>query len=167
MSTFHKTGPTVRLKLFAIALLQLLFLAPTEAHALTISCEMDPASLPSGITMKAENLKDGMIEFTITRDFSKAPSFPPEPDLQIVRSATLQVFGKSGLLAKCDIEPSEQKTTITYRFVIARDCVPDSSFTLAEFDAFKDRTKAYIGDGWKYEFRLALFAESSSSDKAP
>ena len=105
--------------------------------------------------MKAENQKDGMVQFTLTRDLSKARSFPPASDLQVTRSATLQVFGKSGLLAKCDVVPNKQQNTITYRFVIARDYVAESHFTLAEIDDYKDQTqKGLLGGGAFYEFRL-------------
>jgi hypothetical protein len=147
----------------------LLFLAPTEAQALKISAEMTPDSLQqSGFSMQVENRKAGTVEFTLSRDLSKARSFGPDSDLRVSRSATLKVFGKSGLVADCEGEPEERKSTLTYRFVIARDCVPDSHFTLAEIDDYKDKTREHlIGGGTIYEFRLAIFAAHPSREKKP
>ena len=130
---------------------------------------MTPDSLEAnGFSMKVENQKDGTVEFTIVRDLSQAKSFPADSDLRISRSATLRVFDKSGLLAQCEIEPNtRQKNTITYRFTIARDCVANSSFALAEDDDYKDQAReSLIGGGTHYEFALALFAEHHSEDKA-
>ena len=146
-----------------------LFLAPAEAHALKISAQMAPDNLQqSGFSMKVEHRKDGMVEFTLSRDLSLARSFAPDSDLQLARSATLEVRGTSGLLAKCEVKPNQQKNTMTYRFVIAQDCVSDSHFQLAEIDDYKDQTREHLmGGGTFYEFRLALFAAKASRDKKP
>lgn len=118
--------------------------------------------------MKVKNLNDGTVEFTLSRDLSKARSFAPDSDLQITRSATLEVLGKPGLLAKCEVQPNKQQNTITYHFVIARDCVPDSHFQIAEIEDYKDPTREHlIGGGTFYEFRLALFAAHPSRDMEP
>jgi hypothetical protein len=160
MNSSKNTILSIRLGLCSAALLAFLFLAPTNARALKESARMTPDALePSGFSMTAENQKDGTVEFTLTRDLSEARSFGPDSALLVRRSATLNVHGRSGLLAKCNIEPVGQKDTIVYRFVIARDCVPDSHFTLAEIDDYKDQTgERLIGGGTFYEFRLALFA---------
>ena len=170
MNTINKSVPTIRFTLSAAALLAFLFLAPTQAHALRAVPawhDMTPAGLQeSGFSMKAENQKDGMVAFTLTRDLSKVQS--PRFSLQVARAATLEVIGKSGLLAKCSVEPTKQNDTITYRFMIARDCVPDSHFTLGEVDDFKDKEPgSFIGGGDFYKFRLAHFAEHPTPEKAP
>ena len=169
MKAINKTIPTMRFTFFAAVMLAILCFAPTEAHALKTMQEVTPASLhESGFSMKVENQKDGTVEFTLTRDLSKARSFPADSDLQTRRFVTIKVVGKAGLLAQCDVEPNQQKNTVTYRFTIARDCVPDSHFTLAEIDDYKDQTREHlIGGGTFYEFRLALFGKILSGKKTP
>jgi len=169
MNTFGETVPAARFTFFAAALLAFLSLAPTETYALTTALEMTPASLEqSGFSMNAANQEDGMVELTLIRDLSKARSFPPESDLQVRRSATLQVFGKAGLLVECDIEQNKQKNTITYRFVIARDYVAHSHFSLAEIDDYKDPSREHlIGGRTLFNFSLALYTKRPSSERAP
>jgi hypothetical protein len=141
----------------------ILHLAPTEAYALKIEQKMTLAGLhDSGFEIKTQNRKEGTVEFTLTRDLLKAKTFQADSDLQIRRVATIKVFGKSGLLAQCDIEPNTQKNTVTYRFTMARECVDDSRFTLAEIDDYKDQTREHLlGGGTFYEFRLALFVDKT------
>jgi len=116
--------------------------------------------------MKVENRKDGAVALTLFRNLSMARSFAPDSDLQLTRSATLEVLGKSGLLANYKVGPNQQKKTITYRIVIARDCVPNSRFQLADIDDYKGQTRGHlIGGDTIYEFRLALFPERSPRDK--
>lgn len=169
MNTFNKTVPTVRFMIFAITLLAFLFLAPREAHATKLLAEMTPDNLQhAGFTMKAEDQKDGTIAFTLTRDTSKARTLEPSSGLQLRRSAALSVSSKSGLIASCRVEPSEKSETVTYRFVVAATCVPDSRFTLSEVDDYKEvGQEGLIGGGTIFEFRLANFAERSTPKKAP
>jgi hypothetical protein len=150
----------IRHSLFAVAVGTLLLLGPREACALKLLAEMTPASLQdSGFAMKVENRKDGTVAFTLTRDLSKARTFEPDSDLRVRRYSSLKVSGQTGLVAQCDVEPGKEKNTLIYRFVIARDCVPNSNFTLSEIEDYKDETREHlIGGGTNYEFRLALFA---------
>ena len=169
MKIIPKSVYRIRFALVGTALVTLLLAAPREACALKLSQEMTPDGLQeSGFSMTTQIQADGTVEFRLIRDLSKARSFDASSDLQVTRSATLKVFGKSGLLATCEVEPNRQKTTVTYRFAIARDCVPDSRFTLAESDDYKDQTREHlIGGGTFYEFRLALFAENVPRNKTP
>ena len=152
----HSAGP-----LSVLALL--LILAPAEAYALKTSVEMTPDNLQqSGFSMKVKNLEDGTVEFTLSRDLAKARSFAQDSDLQLKRSSTLEVFGKPGLVAKCNVEPKIQENNLTYSFAMARDWVPYSHFQIAEIDYYKDTKREHlIGGGTFYDFRLALFAAQS------
>jgi hypothetical protein len=159
MNTKMKNAVSVRLLSFAAALLGLLFLASTEAYALKLMHEVTPDNLqPLGFSLKAENVEDGMIRFTLTRDLSKARSFPADSDLRVRRSGTLAVFGEAGLLTQCEVEPRSKNQIITYRFSIARNCVAASRFTLAEIDDYKDELEeGLIGGGTFFEFRVGQF----------
>ena len=147
----------------------LLLFSPSEARAAKLLSEMTPDNLQrSGFSMRAENRKDGTVAFTLSRDLAKARSFEPGSDLRLRRSATLKVMGKSSLLAECAVEPTEKNDTLTYRFVLARDCVADSHFTLAEIEDYKETVgEGYLGGGTYFEFRLALFAEQFAQLKKP
>ena len=169
MKTILKSISITRFAFLAATLLGLLCLAPTSALAAKLESKVTPDSLEAnGFSMKVENQKDGTVEFTLIHDLSKAKSFPSDSVLQVSRSATLRVYDKSGLLAQCEIaQNARHKNTITYRFTIARDCVANSSFALAEDDDYKNQAReSLIGGGTHYEFALALFAEHHSEDKA-
>lgn len=145
----------------------LLLFSPAGALAAKLLSEMTPDNLQrSGFTMQVENRKDGTVAFTFSRDLAKARSFEPGSDLRLRRSATLKVMGKTGLLAECAVEPTEKNDTLTYRFALARDCVADSRFTLAEVEDYKEGVgEGYLGGGTFFEFRLALFAEQPARPK--
>ncbi|GDY19266.1 hypothetical protein LBMAG56_06110 [Verrucomicrobiota bacterium] len=147
----------------------LLLFSPAEARAAKLLCEMTPESLQhSGFSMKVENRKDGTIAFTLARDLAKARTFEPGSDLRLRRSATLKVVGKSGLIAECAVEPNEKNNTLTYRFVLARECVAASQFTLAEIEDYKEEVgEGYLGGGTLFEFRLAHFAAQAARLKKP
>lgn len=153
----------------AALLAALLLFSPAEARAAKLLCEMTTDNLQhTGFSMQVENRKDGTVAFTLTRDLAKARSFEPGSDLRLRRSTTLKIVGKSGLLAACDVEPKEKNNTLTYRFVIARECVADSHFTLAEIDDYKEELgEGLIGGGTYFEFRLALFAVQPAQVKKP
>ena len=152
-----------------VVLAALLLFSPAEALALKLLSEMTPENLQgSGFSMQVENRKDGTVAFTLARDLAKARSFEPGSDLRLQRSATLKVMGKSGLLAECAVEPNERNNTLTYRFVIARDHVADSQFTLAEIDDYREeKGVGLLGGGTFFEFRLALFAAQPAQPRKP
>jgi hypothetical protein len=145
----------------------LLLFSPAGALAAKLLSEVAPDSLQrSGFTMQMENRKDGTVAFTLSRDLAKARSFEPGSDLRLRRSATLKVVGKSGLLAECAVEPKEKNAPLTYRFALARDCVADSRFTLAEIEDYKEGVgEGYRGGSTFFEFRLGLFAEQPARPK--
>ena len=153
----------------AAVLAALLLFSPDEARAAKLLCEMTPESLQhSGCSMQVESRKDGTVAFTLARDLAKARSFEPGSDLRLRRSATLKIVGKSGLLAECAVEPREKNHTLTYRFVLARECVAASQFTLAEIEDYKEEVgEGYLGGGTFFEFRLEHFAAFLVQVKKP
>lgn len=159
----------IRLTCPAAVLAALLLCSPAEARAAKLLSQMTPESLQhSGFSMKVENRKDGTIAFTLARDLAKARSFEPGSDLRLRRSATLKVVGKSGLVAECAVEPGEKNNTLTYRFVLARECVAASHFTLAEIEDYKEEVgEGYLGGGTFFEFRLEHFAAQPAQLKKP
>jgi hypothetical protein len=147
----------------------LLFLTPTETHAVKLSVEMTPDNLQEpGFSTQVKKLKEGTVEFSLSRDLSKTRSFEAGSELRLRRSATVKIIGQSGLIASCDVEPKLKNTTLTYRIVMAQECVPNSQFTLAETEDYKEEVGAgYMGGGTMFEFRLALFAEQLARVKRP
>lgn len=152
-----------------VLLAALLLFSPAQARAAKLQCEMTPENVQhSGFSMQVENGKDGTIAFTLARDLAKARSFQPGSDLRLRRSATLKVIGKTGLVAECAVEPHEKNNTLTYRFVLARDCVAASQFTLAESEDYKEEVgEGYLGGGTFFEFRLEHFAALLVQVKKP
>ena len=159
------TQNRISLSSFAVltaALLGLLGLAPTTASAAKMLATVTPESLQAhGFSLRTEKQKDGTVQFILTRDLSKAKSFPADSGLQVARSATLRVVAQAGFCAECGVAPGtrNQPNTITYRFTLARDCLAHSRFTVVEDDDYRDQTQELlIGGGTHYEFDLALFA---------
>ena len=137
-----------------------LLLVTGEAFAVKQRIQVTPTHLQiTGFSVASQRLKGELLEFKITRDLSKAPSYGPESDLEVRRDATLDVRSGTASVVECQLAPNTQKKTLTYRFVIARDFVPHSLFTLAEIDDYKntDGREHLIGGGTIYEFRLADF----------
>lgn len=152
--------------ILAVTLLGLPGLAPTTACAAKMLATVTPDSLQAhGFSMRTENQKDGTVEFTLIRDLAKAKSFPADSGVQVSRSATLRVIAPTGFCAECHLAPSiqTQQNTITYRFILTRDCIAHSHFTLAEDDDYREQAtrEHLIGGGTHYEFDLALFAQSA------
>jgi hypothetical protein len=160
MNTLRKHLAHIRLAFLTVTLFASAILSPPHAHAAKMLASMTPDSLDqSGFTMKVQTNKDGMISFTLTRDLSKARSFATDSELQIRRSATLQLLNTSGPVATCSIEADRKENLVTYRFTIAKDFISQSSFTLADIEDYKDQKRPkYIGGGEIYEFKLAPFA---------
>jgi hypothetical protein len=100
-----------------------------------------------------------MIQFTITRDLSKARSHAPDSNLEIRRSSTLKVYSDSGRIAEFHVDAVKKRQTVSFQFVIARDRIAKSSFTVAEIDDYKnnERSEHLLGGGTHFEFRLADF----------
>ena len=146
-------------KLFISALV--LFLVCTQARALKLLARMTPENLlAAGFAVTIDRQQDGTLALTISRDLTKAPSYPPDSELTVSRSAYLEVSGPSGLRFKGGLAPSQNKNLVVYHFVLAGDSLSSSTFTLSEIDDYKDteRRAHLIGGGTIYEFRLADFA---------
>jgi hypothetical protein len=140
----------------------LILLLCGEAIALKEEVQVTPKNQQAvGFAVVTEQRKDGTVQFTIKRDLSKARSPAPGSNLEVRRGSTLRIHGDSGLIAECKVEAEYKQQTVVYRFVIARDRVPYSNFTVAEIDDFKNREEGehLLGGGTFYEFRLADFWE--------
>jgi hypothetical protein len=87
---------------------------------------------------------------------SKATSFDANSNLELVRTATLEVWGAAGVVVRCDLAPEQTKGSVVYRFEIAADHLAESQVTIAEIDDYKanERLEHLIGGGTFFELRL-------------
>jgi hypothetical protein len=140
--------------LLACAPLLLLAALPTLAEKLLAQVTPGTAA-GEGFTVRQARRDNGMVEFRITRDVTKA-TWPG-------RHAYLEVRGESGLIAECSVEPDRRKDLITYRFSIAPQNIRYSHFTVTEVQTDPNNAEGpeLIGGGTYYEFRLADFAETA------
>ena len=142
--------------------LSLAWLACGEALAIKIVCKVTPNNAVSaGFAISAgPERQDGTVTLTISRDLSKAKSFPPDSDLTISRTAVLRVFGDAGLLVKCRLEPRTEKNILKYHVSLARDHLKHAHLTISEVDDLKDieGRAPLIGGGMIYEIALNSFA---------
>lgn len=138
----------------------LILLLCGEAFALKLLVRVTPKDQRSmGFAVASNQRKDGTVQFTITRDLSKARSHAPDSNLEVRRNATLKVYGDSGVIAECKVEAAKKQQTVIYQFVIARDRIAHSHFTVAEIDDYKNNEgKVHLlGGGTFFEIRLAEF----------
>jgi hypothetical protein len=138
----------------------LILLICGEALALKDLVHVTPRNQQSlGFAVESNQRKDGTVQFTIIRDLSKVRSHAPASKLEVRRSATLKIYGDSGLIAECKVEPEKKQQTIICQFLIARDRIPDSHFTVAEIDDYKNNEGSVhlLGGGTLFEIRLADF----------
>ncbi len=113
-----------------------------------------------GFLVKVNYGENGALEFKVVRNLSKARQFPADSELMTRRSATLKVSNTTGLLVSCNLNPIQDRQMLTYRFTLAKECVPLSDLTIAEVDDYKDENREHlIGGGAFYRIRLADFAE--------
>lgn len=153
------------------AFLGALGLASTPLVAAKLAVTVTPASLQAhGFSMQVEDRPEGMRVFTLRRDLSQAPTVPVDSGLRIARYATLRIVGGSGLLGECEVAPDTRNSqgTVTYRFVLARECLGHSSLTLAEDQDYADpRREHLIGGGTHFQFDLSQFVPESSKAGTP
>ena len=132
----------------------------TEALAVKRQVNLSPHNLKSaGFAVEMAERDDGAIDVTVTRDLSKARSFDAGSDLELVRSATLEVVGSAGVVVRCNLEPEAGADSVTYKFMIARDHLPHSRLTVSEIDDYKKTMNRphLIGGGTFFEINLADF----------
>lgn len=155
----------------AVLLLGALSLASAPVAAEKLAVTVTPASLQAhGFSMQVEDRTDGMRVFTLRRDLSQAPSFPADSGLRIARDATLHIVGASGVLGECEVAPETHrlKGAVTYRFVLARECLGHSNLTLAEDQDYADPTRErLIGGGTHFLFDLSLFVPEGPKAGTP
>ncbi|MBL9175906.1 MAG: hypothetical protein JNL10_20350 [Verrucomicrobiales bacterium] len=153
------------------AFLGTLVLGCTPVAAAKLAVTVTPASLQAhGFSMQVEDRPDGMRVFTLRRDLSRAPSVPADSGLRIARDATLRIVGAAGVLGECEVAPDTRnsKGTVTYRFVLSRECLAHSSLMLAEDQDYADPTRErLIGGGTHFHFDLSLFVPEVSKAGTP
>jgi hypothetical protein len=149
------------LKTFAsVASLALILLPCGHALAVKEQIQITPANQQAlGFAVISHQRNDGTVQFTITRDLSKARSHPADSTLETRRTATLSVHGNLGLIAQCNVEAMHKQQTLIYHFVIARERIAASNFSVAEIDDYKNRAEAehLLGGGTFFNFRLGDF----------
>jgi hypothetical protein len=141
-----------------IASVVLILLLSGEALALKEHVRITPKNQEShGFTVATDRIKDGAVQFVITRDLSKARSFGPNSDLEVRRSSTLKVSSDSALIVECQVDAEKKKETVVYRFTIAKDRIAHSHFTIAEIEDYKNTEgrEHFLGGGTFYELHLA------------
>ena len=123
----------------------------------------------SGITVQTEKRDDGSISFTVTRYLDEKPKYPADSDFMVKRTAFLKIGTPYGDMARTNVAAEEKKGTLVYWFSLSRVAVPHSTFTLSEYDDYKDTEKRehLIGGGSIYEFDLAEFAAPHMKPKLP
>ena len=134
----------------------------TEVLAQKVKVNLTSDSLkPHGFAVATAKRDDGMIDVTLTRDLSKARSFDAASDLELVRSATLEVAGSGGTVVRCKLEPEAGPQSVIYRFTLARDHLAHSRLTVSEIDDYKERLNRehLIGGGTFFEIKLADVAK--------
>lgn len=160
----HSLGSRMAVRL--APLLGALGLVSIPVAAAKLAVPVTPASLQAnGFSLKVEDRTDGMRVFTLRRDPAQAPSVPAGSGLRIARSATLRLVGASGLLGECTLAPETRpsQSAVTFRFVLARDCLAHSSLTVAEDQDYEDPTREHlIGGGTHFQFDLSQFVPEGS-----
>lgn len=155
----------------ALALFAAACLFPTPALALKMLSRVTPETLQAeGFSVKVEEQQDGTVGFTLSRDLGKVRQFPADSGLRIARTVTLRVHDPAGLRAECSLAPVAPPNSdrVTYRFTLARDCLANSTLTVAEDADYAEPTgERLLGGGTHYEFALGLFAGHSSVEPAP
>jgi hypothetical protein len=149
----------MKIRVFVASTIVILFLSG-KTFALKQVVQVGPKSQQvTGFSVVAQKRKDGGVRFTITRDLCKAPSFPAGSNLEIRRSGELKVYGDSGLMVECNVAADNENEKAIYGFVIERDLVTGSHFTVAEIDDYKNNEgrERLLGGGTFYEFHLADF----------
>jgi hypothetical protein len=129
----------------------------TDALAVKVHVDLTAANLKQeGFTVQAVKREDGMIDVTVTRDLSKARSFDAASDLELVRTATLEVQGPEGLVVRCNLECQSVENAVVYRLQIAGKNLADSRLTISEIDDYKKRENRehLIGGGTHFTIRL-------------
>lgn len=132
----------------------------TQALAVKQGVNLSAKNLNAhGFAVKTAKRDNGAIEITVTRDLSKARSLAAAAatDIEIVRSATLQISGPGATIVRCNLEPEPAKGTVTYHFQLAAENVPFAQLTIAEIDDYKDRANRehLIGGGTYFEMKLS------------
>jgi hypothetical protein len=143
-----------------VASAALILLFSSEARAVKLLVQVTPTNQQAaGFSVASHQRQDGMIQFTITRDLSKAYSHAPDSNLEVRRSATLKTQSDSGRIAEFQVDAMKQRQTVSFQFVIARDRFSKSTFTVAEIDDHKNNGggERLLGGGTLFEFRLVDF----------
>lgn len=144
------------LALFTLAVAALLI--GTNALAEKERVNVGPENLKdAGFTVNATKRDDGMIDVTVTRDLSKARTFDAASDIELVRSATLEVNGPGATRVSCNLEPQAAEGAVSYRFRLAPDNLAHSRLTVSEIDDYKKSLKRehLIGGGTFFEIKLS------------
>lgn len=145
---------------FAIACLVVL-LSVSPAFALKVGMKVTPEwTKESGITVQTEKREDGTIGFTVTRYLDKAPSYPAESELTIVRTAYLKIASPAGAMAETIVAAKVKKGMETYWFSVSRAAIAHSTFSLWEVQDYKDteNQRHLLGGGTIYDVDLSAFA---------
>lgn len=130
----------------------------SEARALKLKVDLTPNNFkPEGFTVVTTKSDGDMVNITITRDLSKARSFPADSNLRLGRDATLEIVGPNGAVARCNLQGEENASSVRYTFTIARDYLAHSRVTVAEIDDYKENLlrEHLLGGGTLFDIKLS------------
>lgn len=139
----------------------LTFAVTSPVHAVKMLVTMTPEMAGEALSLSMKPAEGGRTRFTITRNPNRANE-PTNPDLQLVRGATLQVAGEEGLLVRCPVASRENRNGhLVYQFELDDKLARSSRFALSEIEDYRPGRglAGYIGGGTIYEFALIDFIE--------
>jgi len=140
-----------------LAAAALLLLAALPAAAEKIMVAITPRSAADhGFAVRTGTRPNGTVEFTITRDLSKA-HWPG-------RTGYLRVRGGGRLLVECKVAAERRGNQLTYWFSLAPTQVADAEFSLWEVQTASGEPdgEELLGGGTIYEFHPADFTNPST-----
>lgn len=152
---------------FVVAAMLLSFLLQ-PASALTRMDKVTPEwTKESGITMEAVKREDGSVGFTVTRYLDKERKFHADSELTSRWSAHLELRNPAGTVLSTTVAGETRKDTVVYWFVLSREAIANTRFSLSEYMAHKDPGELLLGGGTIYEFNLPDFAAPLFNRKPP
>lgn len=150
--------------LLALTVFAFIALAPRETLAVKASLRLKPENAKeAGFLVAMTKRDDGLVDVTLTRALSQARSYPADSELEIRRTAYLDLRGPAGgSLLRTRLEPEESKETITYRFQVSPDHLASVLINVWEVDDYKQALarEHLLGGGTIFELRLGEFLRS-------
>jgi hypothetical protein len=129
---------------------------PVLAEKIKVDLTQDNLKV-HGFAVDTTRNTNGTIDVTIRRDLAKAHSLEPGSDLELVRTATLEVEGPTGIIVRCQLQGDTETGSVVYQFTIGHDQFSHTGFRLSEIDDYKKSAhrEHMVGGGTIFELNLA------------